>query len=333
MNTLSVYIITLFCLTSVVMVSGHLQLPLVGFGTAGLQSKTYEAVLAALHLGVRMIDSAQAQEWYNEVGVGSAVAEFEDLSILTAPVVIVTKIHPRSYGSIDSMDEKLAQSKANFYREGLDVVLLHAPWCWAGHCTPQEEAAGWETGWRNLVTLREKHAIQAIGVSNFPYDLLRKLVVDMGQTVDVVQNWMDPFHQDAEVREFCRQHDIQYMAYSSFGTQWNRNPNPVLTSAALQTIADAHAVSVPQVVMKWLSAQQVVAIPRTSQVAHMEDNFAELIHTHRTRSAPHNTRQECIVDTDVGVGTCGEGASSWALSAEELSQIAALDGSLGTPWD
>lgn len=339
-------------------------IPLVGFGTAGLQGKTHETVLSALNLGVRMIDSAQAKEWYNEVGVGTAVAEFETTHSEhgDSGVVIVTKIHPRSYGDITAMDAKLAESKTNFHRDGLDVVLLHAPWCWPGHCTPAEEAAGWETGWNNLVSLRDKHNIRAIGVSNFHFELLHKLVVDLGQQVDVVQNWMDPFHQDAEVRAFCAEHNIQYMAYSSFGTQWNRQLNPVLADPVFQDIADRHEVTVPQVVMMWLHTLQVVAIPRTSQIAHMKDNFAELIRDQEARQAAHHHHQQCVmradgtgsdltdtnteagasVDLVQGLAVCGAQTDlheaqhlpmSWHLSPEELNRITALDGTLGTPWD
>ena len=284
-----------------------------------------------------MIDSAQAQEWYNEEGVGSAVAEYEDLSDLFGedPVIIVTKVHPRSYGNIDTMDEKLTKSKTNFLKDSLDVVLLHAPWCWPGHCTPQEEAAGWESGWNNLVALRDKHNIRSIGVSNFHLELLQKLVIGMGQKVDVVQNWMDPFHQDADVRAFCQQHNIQYMAYSSFGTQWNRNPNPVLNNDVLQGIAETHGVSVPQVIMKWLSTLQVVAIPRTSSVKHMEDNFAELIRAKQRLYVKRGVRHHGCANPEDGAETCAaaEEPSMWTLSTEELRQIQALDGSLGNPWD
>lgn len=319
-------------------------LPPVGFGTAGLQSRTQEAVFSALTLGVRMIDSAQAQEWYDEEGVGIAVSEFE-ASTKGSPIIIVTKVHPRSFGDIRVMDDKLAASKRNFHRDNLDLVLLHAPWCWAGHCTAVEEAAGWETGWNNLMALRSKHNIKAVGVSNFHLELLQRLVIEMGQKVDVVQNWMDPFHQDVEVREFCAEHNIQYMAYSSFGSQWNRNPNPVLTNNHLRDIADAHRVSVPQVVMAWLAASNVVAIPRTSSVAHMKDNFAELIRAQDAHNSLHSQYNQCMASAEDGdeVTIPNEEACKSArrptdnlpttLSWREMHTIESLDGSLGTPWD
>jgi diketogulonate reductase-like aldo/keto reductase len=47
-----------------------LLMPTVGLGTAGLGDETEDAVRAALQLGFRSIDTAQAPEWYRENLVG-----------------------------------------------------------------------------------------------------------------------------------------------------------------------------------------------------------------------------------------------------------------------
>lgn len=332
----------------------------VGLGTAGLQQRTHEAVFSALQLGVRMIDSAQAPEWYNEVGVGSAIESYVHQSAMNVKeeIQIVTKVHPRSF-ALEQMDTMLTASRKNFRRDFIDAVLLHSPWCWKGHCSPEEEAVSWTTGWHNLVNLQAKHNIKAIGVSNFHFEILHQLVVDMDQKVNIVQNWMDPLHQDREVREFCKEHEIQYMGYSSFGTQWNRRPNPVLTHPVLVGIAENHHVSVPQVIMKWLATLNVVAIPRTSNVEHMRDNFAAFIHQRHQTTPASAVTSELVTDqgeaveeeqcsssddgdlvcsvqkgAEGGDGVGGEdGYEEWTLSPEELQVIAELDGTLGNPWD
>lgn len=48
-------------------------MPLVGFGTAGLGENTAQAVTWALEAGYRLLDSAQAREWYREDLVGEAL--------------------------------------------------------------------------------------------------------------------------------------------------------------------------------------------------------------------------------------------------------------------
>lgn len=75
-----------------------ISFPLIGLGTAALRDQTSSLVAEAVQqYGYGLIDTAQASEWYDEEGVG------EGLFVLTAagfdvdPVVVVTKIHPRSY--------------------------------------------------------------------------------------------------------------------------------------------------------------------------------------------------------------------------------------------
>lgn len=64
----------------------------------------------------------------------------------------------------------------------------------------------WQDGWRELEKLYSKGAVRAIGVSNFTEGLLRELLLMATVMPAAVQNWMDPFHQDREVRALCAEH-------------------------------------------------------------------------------------------------------------------------------
>lgn len=79
-----------------VYVSNEIQMPRIGFGTAGLGRLTKEMTCIALESGVRLIDSAQATEWYNEKSVGMAIKECYNEEF-QSKLIVVTKIHPRSY--------------------------------------------------------------------------------------------------------------------------------------------------------------------------------------------------------------------------------------------
>lgn len=76
-------------------VSNEIQMPRIGFGTAALGDRVKEMTCAALNAGIRLIDSAQAVEWYREGSVGEAIRDCYDSS--GPPLIVVTKIHPRSY--------------------------------------------------------------------------------------------------------------------------------------------------------------------------------------------------------------------------------------------
>lgn len=73
-------------------------MPVLGLGTAGLGSSGYDIICHALRTGAyRMIDTAQAQEWYDEASVGRALQSCGGDSNSSSATIVVTKIHPRDY--------------------------------------------------------------------------------------------------------------------------------------------------------------------------------------------------------------------------------------------
>ena len=288
-----------------------MHIPLLGLGTAGLRDDTSKIVLTALNAGVRLIDTAQAAEWYDEEQVGQGIREFlQNNDELTLDhLVIVTKIHPRFF-EFRKMEERLDQSIKYLHGDDsqrpLDVVLIHSPRCWSGHCSADEESHTWQEAWRNLEQFKSEGKILEIGVSNFDYEELREVLSMANTKVAVIQNWMDPLHQDRATRELAQANSIAYMAYSSYGTQWQgrrRNlgepDNPVLRNKELIRIAQKHDRTVPQVINSWLSQLKVVAIPRSSSEDHVIEN---------------SQHSEFLDDTD-------------------MLDIQQLDGSIGNPWD
>jgi 2,5-diketo-D-gluconate reductase A len=133
-------------------------------------------------------------EWYREDEVGQAIRNTE----CNAPedLVVVTKVHPRSY-ELNAMRVSLQKSQMDLYGEAkkLDVVLLHAPFCWEGHCNDEQaefiHSGGWHAAWRNLEQMHDEGLVAAIGVSNFhPNQLIELLSFVANKRVAVVQNFM-----------------------------------------------------------------------------------------------------------------------------------------------
>ncbi len=74
-----------------------MQMPVLGLGTAGLQNLREDIVCDAIsRLGYRLIDTAEAKEWYSEEAVGIALEKCRG-SLPVDQFIVVTKIHPRSY--------------------------------------------------------------------------------------------------------------------------------------------------------------------------------------------------------------------------------------------
>ena len=104
-----------------------MTMPAIGFGTAGLGLETKESVKKALEVGYRMIDTAQAPEWYREDLVGLALEESKNV-VKRKDVFVTTKIHPRHLGrkGMDIIETSLTNIRTTY----VDLVLLHYSECW-----------------------------------------------------------------------------------------------------------------------------------------------------------------------------------------------------------
>eukprot|EP00041_Stephanoeca_diplocostata_P031294 m.972733 g.972733 ORF g.972733 m.972733 type:complete len:357 (+) comp23930_c0_seq30:279-1349(+) len=300
---------------------GSVNLPMVGFGTAAKMEHGH--IFSALHAGYRLIDSAQADEWYTEDAAGSALTEF----LATAPdgvnrssVFITTKVHPRNHGTAAAA-ASVERSLVKLQTDYIDLVLLHYPHCWPQLCGSDHVAQGtFHDSWVGLERLVEQGKIRLLGVSNFRILELNALIAQARTPPAVVQNWMDPFHQDRDVLAWCRDHAVHYQAYSSLGGQWGHRANgqrfganPVMGHPTITRIAKEKGWTNARVVLTWQLQQGISVVPRTKTLAKLCDNALVF-------------------------GGCAHGGNSGPtgalfelggqLSADEINQINGLDGAM-----
>lgn len=298
--------------------NANITISRLGLGTAALQRLTKNVVYTALSLGYQLIDTAQAKEWYNEEQVGQGILQYMLSSHKKQSITIVTKVHPRSYEYNKMLDRMLLSrtyllESTQSQSQVLDIVILHSHQCWSGHCTPEEAAITWQTAWKNLEYIKSLGYIANIGVSNFDDWQVLELLKITNTPINIIQNWMDPFHQDMEVRSICYQNNIVYMAYSSFGTQWEHKLgyNPVFQSSILSSLASKYETTISKVVLSWLLQENVIAIPRTATTSHLQDNI-----------------DLAVFDENNNII-----AFKVFLSDEDMNIIRSLDGTLGSLWD
>lgn len=248
------------------------HMPRLGFGTAGLGSRTEEAVSAALAAGYRLIDTAQAGEWYREDSVGAALHKS---AVRREQVFITTKIHPRHLG-YDVTTARIRVSLRALDTHYLDLLLLHYPECWGNLCDGMQPAGTWKESWRALEAAHREGTVRSLGVSNFDAGQVRELLAWAQVPPSVVQAGSDPYASNAVLRAVCREHGIAFVGYSTLGTQWwgrgYHSGNPVLEARPVVQAASAHGVSPAQVALRWALQQGQCVIPRSADAAHMAAN-------------------------------------------------------------
>jgi diketogulonate reductase-like aldo/keto reductase len=229
------------------------ELPQVGLGVyqAARGDETRQAVLAALELGYRHVDTARA--YGNERDVGAALRES---GVPRAEVFVTTKLWNDDQG----YDQTLAAFDESMKRLGLEVLdlyLLHWP-------VPGKRL----DSWRALERLHREGRIRAIGVSNFMVHHLDELLARAEVVPAVDQIEVSPFLQQRAVREHCARHGIVVEAYSPL-TKGERIGHPVVGAVARRV-----GRTPAQVLLRWGIQHGMVTLPKSTRRERIAENAA-----------------------------------------------------------
>jgi diketogulonate reductase-like aldo/keto reductase len=215
------------------------EMPLLGFGTWQARGRDcYEAVLAALEIGYRHIDTATM--YANEAEVGRAL---RDSGIPRSEVFLTTKLPP------DRAGQESTTLQASIKALGVDAIDL-----WLIHWPPTGRRS--DSVWREFIAARDAGLTRAIGVSNYTAAQMDELDRATGQQPEVNQIKWAPALYDPGVHEDHRKRGIVLEGHSPFRAT-NLN-DPVLTR-----IAAAHGVTAAQVVLRWHLQHEIVVIPKS----------------------------------------------------------------------
>lgn len=244
--------------------SGKL-IPQLGLGVwQADESETVRAVQYAIdEAGYRHIDTAAA--YGNEDAVGRAIA---DSTAGRDEVFLTTKLWNADHGR----DRTWAAIDASLQRLGtdhVDLYLIHWPLL--------DERRLVET-WQAMIGIRDAGKATSIGVSNFEPHHLQLIIDETGVAPAVDQVELHPRLPQHAVRDFCASHAIAVESWSPLGgsgSGWGQasTPNTLLSDPTLARIAERHAVSVAQVIVRWHLQNGLIVIPKSVHENRIVENI------------------------------------------------------------
>lgn len=247
--------------TDIYTLNNGIEIPKLALGTWMIEDeKAADAVKAAVDLGYRHIDTAQA--YGNEAGVGEGV---RTCGIARGDLFVQTKLE----AGVKSYDEAVASIDGSLKTLGLDYIdlmIIHSPQPWDAFNGEDRFFEGNLAAWKALEEAYEAGKIRAIGVSNFEQQDLQNLI-DNGKVKPMVNQILahisnTPF----DLIEFCQKEDIVVEAYSPIGH------GKILDNETIKSIADKYSVSVPQLCIRYVLQLGLVALPKTGNPDHMKSN-------------------------------------------------------------
>lgn len=250
---------------------GAMQLPGPGvFGPPRDRDEALAVLRRAVELGIDHIDTAQyyGPDVANEL-IREALYPYPD------GLALVSKVGGRRdesgewlpYDEPDQLRRGIEDNLRSLGVEQLAAVNLRL----ADDAVPDQR---FDDQLAAMIQARNEGLIGGLGLSNITYEHLRRAL--QRTHVTCVQNPLNLVNRSSmPILEECNSRGIAFVPFFPLGSGFNRT-NPVLNNEHVLSNAERLGVTPAQIALAWLLglAPNVLLIPGTSSVRHLEENLA-----------------------------------------------------------
>ena len=225
------------------------KMPMAGIGVFMMSPAEAEvAVESAIKSGMRLIDTANG--YMNESGTGRGIKKS---GVAREEIFLVTKLWPTVYEKETAIDETLARLGTDY----IDLLFLHQP------------TANWREGYRKIEKAYKEGKVKAIGLSNFPEDLLKEAIETMEIKPHVVQVEAHPYFPQTELKAFLAETGMGLMAWYPLG----HGDKNLINEPVFAKLAAKYGKSNAQIILRWHVQSGNVVFPGSRNPEHIRDNF------------------------------------------------------------
>ncbi|MGI5873488.1 MAG: aldo/keto reductase [Bacillota bacterium] len=223
--------------------------------------KVADAVRAAVEIGYRHIDTAQA--YMNEAGVGEGLrtcGTARERLFVTTKVAAEHKDYDSAMAGIDGSLRALGL-------DYIDMMIIHSPQPWAKvNQSDDRYFEGNLEAWRALTDAYRAGKLRAIGVSNFLEEDIENLWNHAEIKPMVNQVLCHISNTPHELIAYCREKGIVMEAYSPVAH------GEALKNEKITEMAAKYGVSVPRLCIRYDLQLGMIVLPKTANPDHMRSN-------------------------------------------------------------
>lgn len=235
-----------------VTLNNGVKMPRLGFGTNTLVDAVgVRSVSEAISVGYRLIDTAHI--YGNEAAVGEGIKQ----SGIDRKELFLTSKLWVDFAGYENTKKAFETSIKKLGVDYLDLYLIHRP---------RGDVKG---SWQAMEELVAAGKIRAIGVSNFEPEQLKELLSYAKIVPAINQIETNVFLQEKDLYPFLKGSATQIEAWSPLAA----GRSGIFSNPTLAAIGKKYQKSIAQVCLRWHYQRGVVAIPRSSQKAHMIENL------------------------------------------------------------
>lgn len=240
----------------------EVEVPRLALGTWLIDDdKAADAVRAAIKLGYRHIDTAQA--YGNEKGVGEGVRA----SGVDRKEIFITSKVAAEHKTYEEAAAGINKTLATMGLDYIDMMIIHSPQPWTEvNQSDNRYIEGNREAWRALEDAYKAGRIRAIGVSNFIREDIDNLWEGCEIKPMVNQVLCHISNTPLDLIEYCQSKGIIMEAYSPVAH------GEAMKNEKIAEMADKYGVSIPQLCIRYDIQLGMVVLPKTANPEHMKTN-------------------------------------------------------------
>ena len=151
----------------------------------------------------------------------------------------------------------------------LDMMIIHSPQPWVEVNRSEDRyVEGNRAAWRALEDAYKAGKLKVIGISNFQIGDIESLLQTAEIKPMVNQILLHISNTPLELMEYCQKNGIAVEAYSPIAH------GEALKNGQIAAMAQKYGVSPAALCVRYVLELGTVALPKTADPAHMEDNAA-----------------------------------------------------------
>ena len=232
-----------------VTLNNGIKMPMAGIGVFMMSpAEAQSAVENALKCGVRLIDTANG--YMNESGTGRGI---KSSGVARKDIFLVTKLWPTVYEKETAIDESLKRLDTDY----IDLLFLHQP------------TNNWREGYKAIEKAYKDGKVKAIGLSNFPDELLQEAIDTMEIKPQVVQVEAHPYYPQTKLKEILSQTDLALMAWYPLG----HGDKNLIEEPLFSQLGKKYGKTNAQIILRWHIQCGNIVIPGSKNPEHIRDNF------------------------------------------------------------
>ena len=237
-----------------VKLNNGIEMPQFGMGVYMVPEgpETVNAVMEALRLGYRHIDTAHAYQ--NERSVGKAIV---DSGIDRAEVWVTSKLWPSEYGrgkTSAAIDKMLSRLGTDY----IDLLLLHQPF------------GDYLGAWADMEDAVAADKVRSIGLSNFESERLEEVCEAATIKPAVLQVECHPYYQQHELKGRIAKYGTVLESWYPLG----HGDAALLAEPVFAELGAKYGKTPAQVILRWHIQEGNVIFPKSTSPSHIADNMA-----------------------------------------------------------